>query len=177
MHCPRCRSNATTTRKPRTPLDASPGDVFLRALIERYGDEQVSEEGSNLLTAFQRDGADRARAVMDRYGGVLYADGVGMGKTEIGIDLIREHVEEHGHHALVVASAQLRNNMWRPRLDQENLPAAVVSYQELARDLSVVVADRRIRDEQIRDTINRSTPEISACETAPASCPAGTEFR
>ena len=125
------------------PLSASPEDVFLRALIERYGDEPVSDEGSDRLTAFQRDGAERARAIMDRYGGVLYADGVGMGKTEIGIDLIREHVVGHGHHALVVASAQLRNNMWRPRLEQERLPAAVVSYQELAQDQQLG-GDRRV---------------------------------
>ena len=57
-----------------------------------------------------------------------------MGKTEIGIDLIREHVIEHGHHVLVVSSAQLRDSMWVPRLAQENLPAQVVSYQELARE-------------------------------------------
>ena len=69
---------------------------------------------------------------MDRSGGVLYADGVGMGKTMIGLDLIREHVEQHGHHVLVVASAQLRDSMWRPELEKENLPARVVSYQELA---------------------------------------------
>ncbi len=116
------------------PLDVRPEDVFLRALIERYGDEPDSEASADGLTAFQRDGAARARAIMDRYGGVLYADGVGMGKTEIGIDLIREHVEEHGHHVLVIASAQLRDSMWRPRLEQANLPARVVSYQELAQD-------------------------------------------
>ena len=116
------------------PLDATPEDVFLRALIELYGDEPVPEPVADRLTAFQRDGAARARAIMDRYGGVLYADGVGMGKTEIGVDLIREHVEEHGHHVLVVSSAQLRDSLWEPRLDRENLPARIVSYQELARD-------------------------------------------
>ena len=125
------------------PLNASPEDVFLRSLIERYGDEQVSDEGSDRLTAFQRDGADRARAIMGRYGGVLYADGVGMGKTEIGVDLIREHVEEHGHRALVVSSAQLRDSMWGPRLTQANLPATIVSYQELARDQQLG-GDRRV---------------------------------
>ena len=116
------------------PLDATPEDVFLRALIELYGGEPVPEPVADRLTAFQRDGAARARAILDRYGGVLYADGVGMGKTEIGIDLIREHVIEHGHHVLVVSSAQLRDSMWVPRLAQENLPAQVVSYQELARE-------------------------------------------
>ena len=116
------------------PLDATPDDVFLRALIELYGDEPEPDRYADELTAFQRDGAARARAIMERYGGVLYADGVGMGKTEIAIDFIREHVEEHGHHVLVVASAQLRDSMWEPRLETANLSARVVSYQELAQD-------------------------------------------
>ena len=116
------------------PLDATPEDVFLRALIELYGDEPVPEPVADRLTAFQREGAVRARAIMDRYGGVLYADGVGMGKTIIGLDLIREQVEKHGHHVLVVASAQLRDSMWQPEIEKENLPARVVSYQELAQE-------------------------------------------
>ena len=125
------------------PHDASPEDVFLRALIELYGDEPVPERVADSLTTFQREGAARARAIMDRYGGVLYADGVGMGKTEIGVDLIREHVEGHGHHVLVVASAQLRDSMWEPRLEQANLPARVVSYQQLAQERQLG-GDRRV---------------------------------
>ena len=125
------------------PLDASPEDVFLRALIELYGDEPVPERVADSLTTFQREGAARARAIMDRYGGVLYADGVGMGKTEIGVDLIREQVEGHGHHVLVVASAQLRDSMWEPRLEQANLPARVVSYQQLAQERQLG-GDRRV---------------------------------
>ena len=119
------------------PLDATPDDVFLRALIELYGDEPEPDRYADELTAFQRDGAARARAIMQRYGGVLYADGVGMGKTEIAIDFIREHVEEHGHHVLVVASAQLRDSMWNPRLEAGNLAARVVSYQQLSQDVQL----------------------------------------
>jgi superfamily II DNA or RNA helicase len=116
------------------PLDATPDDVFLRALIELYGDEPEPDRYADELTAFQRDGAARARRIMERYGGVLYADGVGMGKTEIAIDFIREHVEELGHHVLVIASAQLRDSIWQPRLLSSNLQAKVVSYQQLAQD-------------------------------------------
>ena len=125
------------------PLDASPEDVFLRALIELYGGEPVPDQVADSLTTFQREGVERARAIMERYGGVLYADGVGMGKTEIGVDLIREHVEGLGHHVLVVASAQLRDSMWRPRLERANLPARVVSYQQLAQE-EQLGGDRRV---------------------------------
>ena len=130
------------------PLDATPEDVFLRALIERYGDEPASEFAEDGLTAFQRDGLARARAIMDRYQGVLYADGVGMGKTEVGIDLIREHALERGHHVLVVASAQLRDSMWKPRIVRANLPASVVSYQELAQE-EQLGGERRVLDVEV----------------------------
>ena len=127
------------------PLDATPEDVFLRALIELYGDEPEPERLADELTAFQREGAARAREIMERYGGVLYADGVGMGKTEIAIDFIREHVEEHGHHVLVIASAQLRDSMWQPRLETANLQARVVSYQQLAQDAQLGGSDPVLR--------------------------------
>ena len=127
------------------PLDATPDDVFLRALIELYGDEPEPERLADELTAFQREGAARARLIMERYGGVLYADGVGMGKTEIAIDFIREHVEEHGHHVLVIASAQLRDSMWQPRLESANLAARVISYQQLAQDAQLGGSDPVLR--------------------------------
>ena len=86
------------------------------------------------LTAFQRDGLARAKRILDRYGGVLYADGVGMGKTEIGVQLILEHTRDRGEHVLVISPAQLRDRLWEQRLTEANLPGTVVSYQQLAQD-------------------------------------------
>lgn len=118
------------------PLEGDPQTIFLRALLELYGDfDQISSAHErHTLTAFQQAGLDRAKRILDMYGGVLYADGVGMGKTEIGIELIREHTQKLGHHALIISPAQLRNGLWERRLREENLPGKVVSYQELARD-------------------------------------------
>ena len=118
-------------------LDSDPQTVFLRALLELYGND-LGEDGPppdlHSLTAFQRDGLVRAKRILDRYGGVLYADGVGMGKTEIGVQFIREHTRELGQHVLVISPAQLRDRLWEQRLAEENLPGEVVSYQQLAQD-------------------------------------------
>ncbi len=118
-------------------LESDPQTVFLRALLELY--EGELEDGESLpdlhtLTAFQRDGLARAKRILDRYGGVLYADGVGMGKTEIGVQFIREHTRDLGQHVLVISPAQLRDRLWQQRLAEENLPGTVVSYQQLAQD-------------------------------------------
>ena len=123
-------------------LTTDPQTVFRRALLELYGDPAESPPPSgNDLTDFQRDGYRRAKAVMERYGGVLYADGVGMGKTEIGLRFIREHAREQGQHTLIIAPAQLRDRLWQHRLQTDNLPGQVVSYQQLAQDRQLVDQD------------------------------------
>jgi hypothetical protein len=118
-------------------LESDPQTVFLRALLELYEsdlDDDVSLPDLHALTAFQRDGLARAKRILDRYGGVLYADGVGMGKTEIGIQFIREHTRDLGQHVLVISPAQLRDRLWEQRLSEANLPGTVLSYQQLAQD-------------------------------------------
>ena len=122
----------------RPPLpESDPQEVFLRALLELYEgelDDVPPPPELHTLTAFQRDGYARARRILDEHGGVLFADGVGMGKTEIGLQLVREYAQEQGQHVLVISPAQLRDDMWQNRLDEQNLPGQVVSSQELAQD-------------------------------------------
>ena len=125
------------------PLGASPRDVFLRALLQLYGGADAPDEAAERLTAFQRDGLRRARRILDEHGGVLYADGVGMGKTEIGIDLAREYALKRGEHVLIVAPAGLRDALWTPRVRRENIPADVLSYQQLANDRQLSGGDGR----------------------------------
>ena len=120
-------------------LESDPQTVFLRALLELYEGDLADDDGAELpdlhaLTAFQRDGFARAKRILDEHGGVLYADGVGMGKTEIGIQFIREQTRDLGQHVLVISPAQLRDRLWRQRLSEANLPGDVVSYQQLAQD-------------------------------------------
>jgi superfamily II DNA or RNA helicase len=111
--------------------------VYLRALLELYGDElrgvQETEITRVKLATFQRDGYERARRILARHGGVVYADGVGTGKTEIGLAFIEEVALEQGRLALVICPAQLREN-WQKRIAQARLPAEVLSFNELASD-------------------------------------------
>ena len=123
-------------------LESDPQTVFLRALLELYGadlDDDAPLPDLHALTAFQRDGLARAKRILDQYGGVLFADGVGMGKTEIGVQLILEHTRDRGEHVLVISPAQLRDRLWDQRLSEANLPGTVVSYQQLAQDRQLSV--------------------------------------
>lgn len=111
--------------------------VYLRALLELYG-EEAEEAGTTKpvavrLARFQRDGYERARRILGQHGGVLYADGVGTGKTAIGLAFIEEYALEQGRLAVVICSAQLKE-MWERAIRAARLPAEVLSYQELASD-------------------------------------------
>ena len=120
-----------------------PREVYLLALMELLGPDDEPPDGPTpdavTLTGFQRDGFWRALSIIEQHHGVIYADGVGTGKTEIGLALIEEYVQRRGLHALVVAPAQLVGH-WQERLDQARLPAQVVSYHQLAADEQLVPA-------------------------------------
>ena len=119
------------------PLEITdPRRVFLRALFELYGDdpEAPPERPDKVrLAPFQWEGYRRALRILREHHGVIYADGVGTGKTEIGLALIEEYALRQGLSALVIAPAQLKK-YWRERINKAGLPAQVVSYHELATD-------------------------------------------
>lgn len=117
-------------------LLVDPQDVYLRALAELYGDEVADDAApveSTVMAPFQREGYERARRILERHGGVVYADGVGTGKTEIGLALIEEYALRRQRLALVVCPAQLKKT-WQDRIDASRLPARVLSFTELASD-------------------------------------------
>lgn len=121
----------------RTDLH-QPWTVFLRMLYELYGDtfEEDTEFDNELgLTEFQADGVHRAKRILAKRGGVIVADEVGLGKTFVAGELIREAAIENRQKVLVVAPATLRDSTWRPFLKDKNINADVVSYEELASDI------------------------------------------
>jgi superfamily II DNA or RNA helicase len=120
------------------PGRVDPMTVYLRGLLELHAPEpddplRPSRPTGLELAPFQRDGYERARVIARRHGGVIYADGVGTGKTEIGLAFIEERTKEDGVFALVITPAQLATR-WRERITQTKLPAQVISFQELASD-------------------------------------------
>jgi len=112
--------------------------VYLRMLWERYKLELEEEELLQpSLTQFQRHGLMRAQRIMQKYGGVLIADEVGLGKTYIAGELIRQTIENK-QRALVVAPAVLRDGMWNGFLQEMDFgrrSVQVWSYEEVTSKL------------------------------------------
>jgi hypothetical protein len=112
--------------------------IYLRVLLERYGAELESERpagGPIPLTRFQNDGIDRAHRILDRYHGVLIADGVGLGKTFVAGEVLRRVTEQERRRALLIAPATLRDGTWARFLARHMLLGLeVISFEQLAAD-------------------------------------------
>ena len=114
-----------------------PYAVYLKMLWERYRGELGREEPEIglELTGFQRDGVFRAMDYLERNNGVLIADGVGLGKTYLAGELIRQAVYERRQRVLLVAPAPLRDGPWEQFLREYDLKnVQCISFQELAMD-------------------------------------------
>lgn len=121
-----------------------PRDIYLRALLELFG-EGVNPSDQIILRQveladFQLDGFHRALSIVREHHGVIYADGVGTGKTKIGLAFIEEYALRQGQRVLVVAPRQLVK-LWEDEIGQANLPAQVVSYHEFANDEQLAARD------------------------------------
>lgn len=119
-------------------LPHSPYLVYLRMLWEKYGAEVLAlaaaDEFGLHLASFQKDGVTLARMILSQYNGVVIADGVGLGKTFVAGELIREAVEGRRQRVLVVAPATLRDGPWRAFQANAYFSFEVVSYDQLSAD-------------------------------------------
>lgn len=126
-----------------------PWDVYLRILWELYGKEVSGAEvaeGRIPLTNFQKHGVWRAQTILEKFGGVIVADEVGLGKTFIGGDLMRLYCERR-QRVLLVCPAALRDSTWKRFISRYQLFIECRSYEELA-------SDRQFAE--IRETANQA---------------------
>ncbi|TVR18353.1 MAG: helicase [Anaerolineaceae bacterium] len=121
----------------------TPHDVFIKVLYEYFKDRIIPD---NLdarmgveLASFQQEGLREAIRLIDRHGGVIVSDAVGLGKTYIGMSLLEHYVlgkRKKGHipRGLVVCPAQLRDLVWEPKLNEYGIKAEVISQEAVSRE-------------------------------------------
>jgi hypothetical protein len=114
----------------------SPWFIYLRVLWELYGDEVHQEEedtGLLTLTRFQKHGVWRAKHVLDELGGVIIADGVGLGKTFVAGGIMEEY-RDRRQRILLIRPAALEGT-WDKFLSKNFLgDVESISYEKLASD-------------------------------------------
>lgn len=111
--------------------------IYLRILWELYG-EELSEEQEETqgipLLQFQQHGVWRAMRILKKCGGVLIADGVGLGKTYTAGEIMRLY-RQNRQRVLLICPAALRDSTWeRFRWSHELQSVEVISYEQLARE-------------------------------------------
>ena len=114
----------------------TPYEVYLMVLWQLYGKEIIEEDEDNndiRLANFQEHGVKRAKRILEKYNGVLIADGVGLGKTYTAGAIIREYAQQK-KSILVICPAALRDSTWKDfKFDYKDF-FEIVSYEQLRED-------------------------------------------
>jgi hypothetical protein len=135
--------------------DHAPGAVYIQALHQLFAEMQVGTDESRIVDSatgiretqvwsklyrFQKDGVIGAIDKLQRFGGCIIADSVGLGKTFEALAVIK-YFELRNARVLVLAPKRLRENwtLWR-RNDVRNILAAdrfafdVLNHTDLSRE-------------------------------------------
>ena len=129
--------------------DYSPYEVYLRSMYEFFKgrEETVSEwerETSvmyKVLSQYQRDGYNNLVEIADKYSGAFLCDGVGLGKTFVGLMLIERFVKRERRNVVLAVPAAARVSVWEtairkymPELLDGFFPFRIVNHTDLIRD-------------------------------------------
>jgi len=114
-----------------------PFDVYARAMMAYFRSHEVTlgewERAESqiypILSKYQQDGYHQLMDIAAKYNGALLCDGVGLGKTYIGLMLIERLLHERKRIALFVPKAA-RADVWEAKL-KRHLPAASDEYSNL----------------------------------------------
>lgn len=107
--------------------------VYLAMLNHVFG-QQVDHRSAMDLQPWQRDAVGKALDIIDRHGGVLLADDVGVGKTDEAIAIALHGAQAGWGRTLVVCPANLRG-LWIHELRKQPVPCDVISYDKLLHDV------------------------------------------
>jgi len=114
-------------------LPLEPYKMYMKFLYEYYKPrlEELERERGRVveLTTFQEDAVHTAMRIIRKYNGVLIADSTGLGKTHIGLELLREFVAVRRKKALLIAPSQVLNTVWEPKLLDESIKTKNVTIE------------------------------------------------
>jgi superfamily II DNA or RNA helicase len=127
----------------------SPYDVYLRSMYEFFkGRESTVAEWEETdskvfpeLSRYQIDGYHSLVDIAEKYFGAFLCDGVGLGKTFIGLMLIERYVKQERRNVVLVVPAAARKSVWEttitkyiPDLLDGFFPFRIVNHTDLIRD-------------------------------------------
>ena len=98
----------------------APYDVYLRSMYEYFKtkgksiSEWEKDESSvfNSLSQYQKDGYYNLISIAGKYKGAFLCDGVGLGKTYVGMMLIERLVKKERRNVVLIVPAAARESVW-----------------------------------------------------------------
>lgn len=118
--------------------DYQPFDIYTRSLQQYFsGHEQTATEWEQntsriypVLAKYQRDGYGSLIKRANKYGGAFLCDGVGLGKTFIGLMLIERFVQHENKNVALFVPKAAKGPVWEREL-QKRLPDVFKGYSRL----------------------------------------------
>lgn len=116
-------------------LPINPHLMYMKMLYEYYRqriDDMESAGGKGVeLTEFQQDAVTEAKRILRKYDGVVISDSTGLGKTHIGVEILRYLLLEKKRKVLLVAPAQVKDTVWEPRLLEDSIKTKNISLESV----------------------------------------------
>lgn len=124
----------------------SPYDVYMRSMYEYFKsrEETVSEWEKHDsviyqgLSQYQRDGYNSLIEIANRYSGAFLCDGVGLGKTYVGMMLIERFVKKERKNVVLIVPASARVSVWEttikkyiPEILEGFYPFKIINHTDL----------------------------------------------
>ncbi len=124
----------------------SPYDVYLRSMYELFKsrEETVSEWENHEsvvykgLSQYQKDGYNSLVKIAERYSGAFLCDGVGLGKTFVGLMLIERFVKKERKNVVLIVPAAARISVWEttikkyiPEILEGFYPFKIINHTDL----------------------------------------------
>jgi len=117
-----------------------PFTAYAKALYEFFAGREKTQEEWELtesmlyqkLSQYQRDGYHQALQIADRWNGSLVCDGVGLGKTFIGL-MILERCLHEDQRVLLVVPKSTEESVWRANIDRYLKPKWSIELEERLR--------------------------------------------
>lgn len=124
----------------------SPYDVYLRSMFELFKsrEETISEWENHesvvykTLSQYQKDGYNSLVQIANRYSGAFLCDGVGLGKTFVGLMLIERFVKKERKNVVLIVPASARVSVWEttikkyiPEILEGFFPFKIINHTDI----------------------------------------------
>ena len=133
----------------------SPRDLFLKAVYIEYKEkleeqheiDSIWREKFPKLFSFQRNAVDQGLTMFESYGGVIIGDVVGLGKTYVGITLLK-YLQLHEYRPLIICPPTLIP-MWEKFCEDYEVDAKILSRGDLSKQNFELYQDYRYKSRDL----------------------------